>query len=413
MGRCVRQQFLVSGARILLIGHTLCTANVRHGLGMRGGGAPAALVAGLILMLAGCTQATSRQTSNSPETSPSTAAATPTTSPAASPAASPSSTPGGTPASSPPTVSPITPALRITSLPFHSGEVGIAYSAVVFGATGGTPPYHWAISAGALPGGLSLASGGQLGGTPSASGHPSLTVRATDSAGRAATAPGTFTVYSALAVTQRCASLCSVEQGCTVCGGFGGVSGGQGPYHFAITSDNRPDGMGVSGLTLTGSFPPPGPLGQFGLTVQVSDHFGAKRTVKANWYVFPHIAFTVSKPTCVGYGCQVQLPYTMGTPNGTPALAIINVVCPTVLTTFPPTCDGTPPAPLPNHLPSKGFIKGIGGGVVTITFLNPNTYGNWIGTFDVVITDQSLCGPGSAHCSATVKVTVDNNTSFG
>ena len=77
MGRCVRQQFLVSGARILLIGHTLCTANVRHGLGMRGGGAPAALVAGLILMLAGCTQATSRQTSNSPETSPSTAAAPP------------------------------------------------------------------------------------------------------------------------------------------------------------------------------------------------------------------------------------------------------------------------------------------------------------------------------------------------
>jgi hypothetical protein len=168
--------------------------------------------------------------------------------------------------------------------------------------------------------------------------------------------------------------------------------------------------MGISGLTMTGRFPSPGALGAFDLTVQVSDSLGVKRTVVAYWYVFSHIAFGVSAPSCVGYGCQVQLPYTMGTPNGVPALTITNVNCPTL--TSPPTCDGLGGDPPANRLP-KGFSARLGGGVVTITFLSPGTYGNWLGTFNVVLTDQSLCGPGSARCSATVRVTVDNNTRYG
>ncbi|HEY8816780.1 MAG TPA: putative Ig domain-containing protein [Candidatus Dormibacteraeota bacterium] len=318
---------------------------------------------------------------------------------------------GTPPAATPPAGTPGVAALQVTSLPFHNGEVGIAYTPVSFGATGGTPPYQWTISSGALPGGLSLTSGGQVSGTPSAAGHPSVTVMVTDSGNRAAFKTGSLTVYSALAVTQRCAQqLCSVEEGCTVCGVFGGVSGGLGPYRYKIITDNRPTGMGVKGLALSGPFPPPGGVGAFDLTVQVSDAVGAKRTVTAGWFVFSHIAFGVSAPTCVGYGCQVQLPYTMGTPNGVPVLTITNIRCPTL--TSPPTCDGLGPDPKANTLP-KGFSARLGAGVVTITFLSPGTYGNWSGTFDVVITDQSLCGPGSAHCSAAVTVRVDNNTRYG
>jgi hypothetical protein len=232
----------------------------------------------------------------------------------------------------------------------------------------------------------------------------------TDSGSRAAFKTGTLTVYNALAVTQRCTQLCSVEEGCTVCGNFGGVSGGVGPYHYKITTDNRPTGMGVSGLTLTGRFPAPGALGAFDLTVQVSDAFGAKRTVSAGWFVFSHIAFGVTTPTCVGYGCQVQLPYTMGTPNGVPVVTITNIKCPAL--TSPPTCDNVPPDPKANTLP-KGFSARLGGGFVTITFLSPGTYGNWIGSLSVVLTDQSLCGPGSARCSTAVTVAVDNEIKFG
>ena len=69
---------------------------------------------------------------------------------------------------------------------------------------------------------------------------------------RASNKPGSLTVYSPLAVTQPCATQCEVEEGCSVCGRFGSVSGGFG-YHYKITTDNRPDGMGVTGLIQSSS----------------------------------------------------------------------------------------------------------------------------------------------------------------
>jgi hypothetical protein len=76
--------------------------------------------------------------------------------------------------------------VTISSLP--NGQVGQAYSAALT-ATGGTGPLSWGITAGALPGGLILASTGVISGTPTAS---------------AAATPITFTVSdsSAKAVTQ-------------------------------------------------------------------------------------------------------------------------------------------------------------------------------------------------------------------
>ncbi len=65
--------------------------------------------------------------------------------------------------------------------------VGAAYS-YSFQATGGTPPYSYAIAAGALPDGLTLASDGALSGTPTAAGASSFTVTVTDSASTPATA---------------------------------------------------------------------------------------------------------------------------------------------------------------------------------------------------------------------------------
>ncbi len=50
-------------------------------------------------------------------------------------------------------------------------------------AAGGSPPYSWQLTAGALPGGLSLnASSGVISGTPSAAGTFNFTIQVTDSA---------------------------------------------------------------------------------------------------------------------------------------------------------------------------------------------------------------------------------------
>jgi Tol biopolymer transport system component len=77
-----------------------------------------------------------------------------------------------------------TPTITTTSLP--GGSQGAAYSATL-AASSGTSPYTWAVSAGALPAGLSLSPAGAITGTPTAPGTSAFTVRVTDAAAKTAT----------------------------------------------------------------------------------------------------------------------------------------------------------------------------------------------------------------------------------
>ena len=77
--------------------------------------------------------------------------------------------------------------------PPNAAVVGTFYD-YNFNGLGGVPPYTWAISAGALPNGLSLSSPGALTGFPSATGVFSFTVQITDSLSATATAPFSITV---------------------------------------------------------------------------------------------------------------------------------------------------------------------------------------------------------------------------
>src|SRR5205085_7299734 len=90
--------------------------------------------------------------------------------------------------------SPYTPPFPSTPLP--SGTVNQAYSATL-AATGGTPPYSWAIASGALPPGLSLNANGAISGTPTTAGDFDFTARVTDSKGLSATGPFRITISAA------------------------------------------------------------------------------------------------------------------------------------------------------------------------------------------------------------------------
>jgi len=69
--------------------------------------------------------------------------------------------------------------LTITTASLPAGAVGVAYSATL-AASGGTPPYTWAIATGSLPSGLALnANSGVISGSPTATGTSSFTVRVT------------------------------------------------------------------------------------------------------------------------------------------------------------------------------------------------------------------------------------------
>ena len=71
-------------------------------------------------------------------------------------------------------------ALTITTESVPNGAVGVAYSAA-FAAAGGTAPYTWSITAGALLAGVTQnATTGAIGGTPTTAGAFSFTVKVTD-----------------------------------------------------------------------------------------------------------------------------------------------------------------------------------------------------------------------------------------
>lgn len=88
-----------------------------------------------------------------------------------------------------------TPVLTGGSLP--GGVAGVAYSQSL-SATGGTPPYTYALAAGSsLPAGMSLSAGGVLSGAPTAAGHYGFSVQVTDAAAQTATVTYVFSVAAA------------------------------------------------------------------------------------------------------------------------------------------------------------------------------------------------------------------------
>ena len=200
---------------------------------MRSGVVPAAWIAGLVLVLAGCTQPNA-QAPASPEASPS-AISTPSTAP--TPAESP------TPANSPlPIPSPSPAKLIIKSVPFHIGEVGVTYGTVAMVAAGGVKPYKWSISSGALPAGVTLSSKGSATGKPTAAGTFKFVVRVDDAAGAAAGVPTSILVFRQIAFTKSTASCSGTYlTGCTTTLKYiGGASSASPKINFTLSSGAPP-----------------------------------------------------------------------------------------------------------------------------------------------------------------------------
>lgn len=84
--------------------------------------------------------------------------------------------------------------LTIVTASLPGGMQNLPYSTTV-AATGGSAPYTWAITGGALPAGLSLNAGsGAISGTPTALGNFGFTIRASDSSNPASTTSKTLSI---------------------------------------------------------------------------------------------------------------------------------------------------------------------------------------------------------------------------
>jgi len=90
------------------------------------------------------------------------------------------------------------------------GEVGLTYGTVTAGAAGGVKPYKWSISAGALPPGLAVSSGGSTTGKPTVAGTYGFVIRVDDAAGGAAGVSRSIFVFRQIAFTAT-SSICSAQ----------------------------------------------------------------------------------------------------------------------------------------------------------------------------------------------------------
>jgi hypothetical protein len=177
----------------------------------------------------------------------------------------------------------VTP-VQITTSSVPAGQVGVSYSTMIQ-ATGGTTPYSWTITAGALPVGLTLSAGtGSISGTPTASGSFSFTAKVTDS-----TSPTAQTGTKAINLTIAAApnpvqitsnSLPSAQVNAAYSTTLA-ASNGTTPYSWSITSGSLPAGLTLAAATgvISGT---PTTAGTSSFTVKVTDSGSPATSASAN-----------------------------------------------------------------------------------------------------------------------------------
>ncbi|HUY09271.1 MAG TPA: G1 family glutamic endopeptidase [Candidatus Dormibacteraeota bacterium] len=128
----------------------------------------------------------------------------------------------------------------ITTDTLPTATVGSAYSTAM-SAYGGTPPYFWTISVGALPAGLSLSTGGVISGTPTAASTFTFTVQVTDSS-----TPTAETAAAPLSILVYLASPTQIDSA-----NWSGYILGDGPYTAVSGTFNVPDLVATATATAT------------------------------------------------------------------------------------------------------------------------------------------------------------------
>lgn len=163
--------------------------------------------------------------------------------------------------------------LTITTPTIPASVQGHPYSASL-AATGGIPPYTWSVSFGSLPPGLTLAAGtGEIGGTPSAAGTFSFTIKVTDSQNNTATRAFNLTLAPALSIEGAVLPTALVG---TPYSHELSASGGRAPYTWSVTSGTLPDGLSLN--STGGLAGVPTAAGTYTFTVMVTDSTAEPQT---------------------------------------------------------------------------------------------------------------------------------------
>jgi hypothetical protein len=178
------------------------------------------------------------------------------------------------------------------SPPPPAGTASQPYPAFAFSAAGGSQPFSWSVTAGSLPPGLTLDTGGSLIGTPDMPGSYTFTVTAAESAQNPQKKSAAFTIV----VTD---ATVVINPGQTPPAGVHGTpynitftaTGGTFPYTWAVTAGTLPPGLTLNpDGTLNGTPTVPSAT-PFAFTVTVTD----SSTPTAETNSVPYV-ITISDP---------------------------------------------------------------------------------------------------------------------
>lgn len=170
------------------------------------------------------------------------------------------------------------PVITVNPATLPPGVIGTPYSQTV-SAVGGTAPYTFTISSGALPNGLSLnATTGVISGTPTTAGQFTFTITATDASSCPGARPYSIvipTVPGCPFITLNPATLPSAVLGVFYSQTLT-ASGGTPPYTFTVSSGALPPGLTLSTTTGTTAVISGTPTtnGLFSFTVTATDANG-------------------------------------------------------------------------------------------------------------------------------------------
>ena len=166
---------------------------------------------------------------------------------------------------------PACPVITVNPATLPNGTVGIAYNQIV-SASGGTAPYTFSVSSGALPAGLVLnATTGAISGTPTTAATFNFTITAADSGGCIGSRPYTIAIAApgCPVITLSPSTLPAGVVGTPYSQSIT-ASGGTGTYTYAVSSGALPTGLALNTATGAISGVPVQP-GLFTFTIGATD----------------------------------------------------------------------------------------------------------------------------------------------
>ena len=157
--------------------------------------------------------------------------------------------------------------ISISTISLLNGVIDVAYTGTLT-AGGGTFPYTWSIASGSLPPGLTLTSGGTIGGTPTATGTFNFAAQVSDMGNPIQTTTKSLNITIVQPISISTISLLNGVIDVAYTGTLT-AGGGTFPYTWSIASGSLPPGLTLTGDGIISGTP--NTRGTVSFTAQVMD----------------------------------------------------------------------------------------------------------------------------------------------